>query len=327
MKEDKLINIITNACPTICFMLLVSVSCLFFVSGIDTSLMQVKGEHVFGATYMTMNNPYYQLLDDQIRTLIEAKGDRLISRDASMDSDKQLDQILELIDAGVEVLFLTPVEWDNLRPALEKADAAGVPVIVVDTPVKDRDLVSCSVLSDNYEAGVLCGKHLLSIRDSANILLLEHVTAESGKQRIRGFLDTIRGHEGFNVLGEGESDGQIENAMMVMEKLLKEHPEADTLMALNDPSAFGGMAAIRGAGLTDRFLVYGVDGTPEAKGMVKDGMMTATCAQFPLIVSERTVEQGYRFLREDISYGEEVIVPVELITRDNVDRFNINGWQ
>jgi hypothetical protein len=39
------------------------------------------------------------------------------------------------------------------------------------------------------------------------------------------------------------------------------------------------------------------------------------------------VEQGYRFLREDISYGEEVIVPVELITRDNVDRFNINGWQ
>jgi ribose transport system substrate-binding protein len=56
-------------------------------------------------------------------------------------------------------------------------------------------------------------------------------------------------------------------------------------------------------------------------------MMTATCAQFPLIVSERTVEQGYRFLREDISYGEEVIVPVELITRDNVDRFNINGWQ
>ena len=310
MKEDKLINIITNACPTICFMLLVSVSCLFFVSGIDTSLMQIKGEHVFGATYMTMNNPYYQLLDEQIRTLIEANGDRLISRDASMDSDKQLDQILELIDAGVEVLFLTPVEWDNLRPALEKADAAGVPVIVVDTPVKDRDLVSCSVLSDNYEAGVLCGKHLLSIRDSANILLLEH-----------------RGHEGFNVLGEGESDGQIENAMMVMEKLLKEHPEADTLMALNDPSAFGGMAAIRGAGLTDRFLVYGVDGTPEAKGMVKDGMMTATCAQFPLIVSERTVEQGYRFLREDISYGEEVIVPVELITRDNVDRFNINGWQ
>ena len=175
---------------------------------------------------------------------------------------------------------------------------------------------------------MLCARHLLSIRDSANILLLEHVTAESGKERIQGFLDTIRGHEGFNVLGEGESDGQIENAMLVMEKLLKEHPEAETLMALNDPSAFGGMAAIRGAGLTDRFLVYGVDGTPEAKGMVKDGMMTATCAQFPLIVSEKTVEQGYRFLKEGPgSRKEEVIVPVELITAENIDHFSINGWQ
>ena len=328
MKEEKLIRIIVTVCPSICFALMASVVCIFLASGIDISLMQVNEKHLFGATYMTMSNPYYQLLDEQIRILIEANGDQLISRDAGMHQDKQLEQVKELIDAGVEVLFLTPVEWDSVKPALELANAAGIPVIVVDTPVEDSELVSCSVLSDNYEAGVLCGRHLLSIRDSANILLLEHVTAESGKERIQGFLDTIRGHEGFNVLGEGESDGQIENAMMVMEKLLKEHPEADTLMALNDPSAFGGMAAIRGAGLTDRFLVYGVDGTPEAKGMVKDGMMTATCAQFPLIVSEKTGEQGYRFLKEGpVSRNEEVIVPVELITADNIDHFSINGWQ
>ena len=328
MKEEKLVKFFTMACPTICFALLVSTACLFFASGIDTSILQVNAKHRFGATYMTMNNSYYVLLDEQIRTLIEANGDQLISRDASMDQEKQLEQIEELINDGVEVIFLTPVDWEAVRPGLELANAAGVPVIVVDTPVKDEELVSCSVLSDNYRAGVLCGEHLLSIRDSANILLLEHYTAESGEERIRGFLDTLKGHEGFRVLGQGESDGQIENALPVMEELLEEYPEADTLMALNDPSAFGGMAAIRGAGLTDRFLVYGVDGTPEAKGMVKDGMMTATCAQYPSIVSERTVEQGYRFLEEGLgTYGEEVICPVELITAENVDQFSINGWQ
>ena len=303
MNEEKLIKILVTVCPTICFVLMFSVVCIFWMPGVDVSLMQVNEKHVFGASYMTMSNPYYQLLDEQIRILIEANGDQLISRDAGMHQDKQLEQVKELIDAGVEVLFLTPVEWDNVKPALELANAAGIPIIVVDTPVEDSELVSCSVLSDNYEAGVLCARHLLSIRDSANILLLEHVTAESGKERIQGYL-------------------------LVMEKLLKEHPEADTLMALNDPSAFGGMAAIRGAGLTDRFLVYGVDGTPEAKGMVKDGMMTATCAQFPLIVSEKTVEQGYRFLKEGPgSRKEEVIVPVELITAENIDHFSINGWQ
>ena len=114
----------------------------------------------------------------------------------------------------------------------------------------------------------------------------------------------------------------------MMEQLLKKYPEADTLMALNDPSAFGGMAAIRGAGLTDHFLVYGVDGTPEAKGMVKDGMMTATCAQFPLVISEKAVEQAYMALKDRNGFrGEEVIVPVELITEENVDQFGTDGWQ
>ena len=328
MKEDRLIRFIVFFCPAACLTLLFSVVLLFFFPGIDISLYQVKEKHRFGATYMTMNNPYYQLLDEQIRMLIEANGDELLSRDAGMNQDKQIEQIRELISEGVEVLFLTPVELDKIKPGLEYANASGVPVIVVDAPVKDSGLAACSVLSDNYQAGVLCGEHLLSVRESANILLLEHITAKSGAERIQGFLDTIQGHEGFRVLGSGESDGQIESAMPVMEQLLEDNPEADTLMALNDPSAFGGMAAIRGAGLTDRFLVYGVDGTPEAKGMVKDGMMTATCAQFPLIISEKSVEQAYLALKDkDGPRGQEVIVPVELITKDNVDQFGTDGWQ
>ena len=56
--------------------------------------------------------------------------------------------------------------------------------------------------------------------------------------------------------------------MPVMERLLQEYPEADVLMALNDPSAFGALAAIQGAGLSDRFLVYSVDGSHEGKAMV-----------------------------------------------------------
>lgn len=61
--------------------------------------------------------------------------------------------------------------------------------------------------------------------------------------------DALAGHEDFTILASGESDGQIENAMPVMEDLLRQALEADVLMALNDPSAFGGLAAIEGAGV------------------------------------------------------------------------------
>ncbi|MDE7171479.1 MAG: sugar ABC transporter substrate-binding protein [Oscillospiraceae bacterium] len=299
---------------------------LLFWSPADISASRTGNQRVFGATYMTMNNPYYQVLDAQMRADIEARGDVLLTRDAAMDQDRQNQEIKELIDAGVSAIFLTPVEWDTSKEGLEIAAAAGVPVIVVDAPVRDWSLAACSVLSDNYQAGVLCAQHLLAVRDSAKILLLEHITARSGAERIQGFIDTIAGHEGFEILGSGESDGQIENAMPVMEELLRQYPDADTLMALNDPSAFGGLAAIQGAGLSERFLVYSVDGSPEAKALISDQLLTATCAQFPYKIAGEAVAQAYLAVDGGCEQ-HEVIVPVELLTEDNVGRYGTDGWQ
>ena len=299
---------------------------LLFLSPSDLSARQTGNQRVFGATYMTMNNPYFQVLDTQIRGHLELHGDVLLTRDAAMDQERQNQEIQELVDAGVCAIFMTPVEWDTSKEGLQIAAAAGVPVIVVDAPVQATELVACSVLSDNYQAGVLCAQHLLSVRSSAKILLLEHITARSGADRIQGFKDTIAGHEGFEILGSGESDGQIENAMPVMEQLLRTFPDADVLMALNDPSAFGGLAAIQGADLSDRFLVYSVDGSPEGKAMVSSGFLTATCAQFPSRIAEEAVNQAYAAINGGCDCNE-VIVSVELLTEENVDQYGIDGWQ
>ena len=305
--------------------LLITVS-LLFLSPNDLTAGGTGTQRMFGATYMTMNNPYSQVLDAQIQALLEVRGDVLLTRDAAMDQQRQNQEIQELVDAGACAIFMTPVEWDTSKEGVQIAAAAGVPVIVVDAPIRDSELAACSVLSDNYQAGVLCARHLLSVRDSAKILLLEHPTARSGADRIQGFKDTIAGHEGFEILGSGESDGQIENAMPVMEQLLEQYPQADVLMALNDPSVFGGLAAIQGAGLLDRFLVYSVDGSPEGKAMVSSGFLTATCAQFPSRVAEEAVNQAYAAINGGCEQ-KEIIVPVELLTEENVNQYGIDGWQ
>ena len=305
--------------------LLITVYLLYW-SPTDLSARQTEDQRVFGATYMTMNNPYFQVLDTQIRAHVELRGDILLTRDGAMDQNRQNQEIQELVDAGVCAIFMTPVEWDTSKEGVQIAAAAGVPVIVVDAPIQDSELAACSVLSDNYQAGVLCAEHLMSVRDSAKILLLEHITARSAADRIRGFKDTIAGHEGFVILGSGESDGQIENAMPVMEQLLRQYPDADVLMALNDPSVFGGLAAIQGAGASDRFLAYSVDGSPEGKAMVSSGFLTATCAQFPSRIAEEAVKQAYAAINGGCEHNE-VIVPVELLTEENVGQYGIDGWQ
>ena len=63
---------------------------------------------IFGATYMTRNNPYFDVLHEAIEEVVEANGDILISRDPSQNQEKQNDQIQEMIDEGIEVLFLKP---------------------------------------------------------------------------------------------------------------------------------------------------------------------------------------------------------------------------
>lgn len=292
----------------------------------DHSAERIEGQRLIGATYMTMNNPFYQELDARLQAAVEANGDRLLARDAVMDQDRQNEEIADLLSLGVSALLINPVDWEGVSEGVRLAAEAGVPVIVIDAPVKDDSLVACTILSDNYQAGVQCAEHLLSVRDSANILLLEHVTARSGADRIQGFVDTLQGHDGFTIVGSGSSDGQIENAMPVMEQLLAEHPEADVVMALNDPSALGALAAIEGAGLRGQFLVYGVDGSPEGKVLVADGLMTATSAQMLGQMAETAVEQAYLAM-DGGTPKKEIVLPVTLLTRDNVAQYGTGGWQ
>ena len=47
----------------------------------------------FGATYMTLNNPFFVLLNNGIRDVVEANGDILIALDHALDLNKQINQI------------------------------------------------------------------------------------------------------------------------------------------------------------------------------------------------------------------------------------------
>lgn len=282
--------------------------------------------HRFGATYMTMNNPFYEIIDDEIRSVLEARGDVLITRDPALDVEKQMAQVREMIDRDVDGIFINPVDWKAIGPALADAKAAGIPIIVVDSDVFETGLAACTVVSDNYQAGVQCAEHLLSKRDKGNVLLLTHSVAKSGIDRIQGFKDTLAGHEGFHILAEEDCLGQLELAMPATEKLLQEYPQADVIMCLNDVSAMGAMAALKDAGLTGSMEVYGVDGSPDGKSMIEEGIMEATAAQFPRQIGREAAEAAYRIL-EGEQTEPAILIETVLITQENLAQYGSDGWQ
>ena len=100
----------------------------------------------------------------------------------------------------------------------------------------------------------------------------------------------------------------------------------DAVMSLNDPSALGAMAALQEHGMLQDTAVYGVDGAPEAKSMISEGAMTATAAQSPIRLGQITAQTVYAILNGE-DYEKEITVPVELVTKDNVNGYDMDGWQ
>jgi ribose transport system substrate-binding protein len=226
---------------------------------------QLKASYKFGATYMTLNNPFFVLLNKGIKDVVEANGDKLIALDPALDPDKQISQIEDLISQGVDAIFVTPVDWKDIRPALEAAEKAGIPIINVDAPVYDTELVASIIASDNYNAGVICANDMMRKLNKAKIVILEHPTAKSAIDRTQGFIDTIAGMDNYEIVARESSEGQLEQAMSVMQNIIQVNPEINVVMALNDPTAMGAIAALQAVKSEEKVLVYGIDGAPEAK--------------------------------------------------------------
>lgn len=285
-----------------------------------------KKTYTFGATYMTMNNPFFGALNDGIKAAVEPLGHKLITLDPALDLSKQIAQIEDLISQKVDAIFLNPVDWQGIKPALESAKAAGIPIINVDAPVYDEDLVSCIVASDNYSAGVLVAEDMMKKLDSAKIVVLEHPTAKSAQDRTLSFEDTVKDKSEYEIVAKQSSEGQLEQAMPVMENIIQAQPQIDVVMALNDPTALGALAALESAGRVDKTLIYGVDGSPDAKKMVKDGKLEGTAAQSPKNIGTKAADAALTILSGS-EVDHMIYVPVELITIDNVDDFGTDGWQ
>ena len=292
----------------------------------DFSSRQDESRRKIGAIYMTRSNPFYEIIDEEIRTAVENHGDVLLSRDPALSVERQTEEVKELINEGVSLIFLNPVDWQRMGPALEIAHAAHVPVITIDTNVQDSELVAATVESDNYAAGRSCAEHLLAHADHANILLLKHSEARSAVDRIQGFRDAIAGHDGFTIVGEAECQGQLELAMPAMQDLLERHPEATAIMALNDPSALGAMAALEAEGRAGTVRVYGVDGVPETKELIASGHQLVTAAQSPRSIGRDAAAAAYEILTGGTP-DRHIVLPTRLITSENIGEVDVNAWE
>lgn len=244
-----------------------------------------------GASISTLNNPFFVSVKEGIVDLADENGTKTVVVDAQNDSAKQSNDMDDLIQQGVDVILVNPVDSSAIQPAVESANAANIPVITIDRS-SDGGEVLTLVASDNVKGGEMAAQFILDkIGENGRVVELEGVPGASAtRERGKGFDEFADGK--LEVVEKQSAEFDRAKGLTVMENILQSTKDIQAVFAQNDEMALGALEALEAAGKTD-VIVVGFDGNEDGVKAVKDGRLNATIAQQPEEMGRIALQAAY----------------------------------
>jgi ribose transport system substrate-binding protein len=275
----------------------------------------------------TLNNPFFIDMQKGAEDAAKKLGVNLVVQAAEreVDVEKQMQIIENLIQAKVAALCVTPSGSREIVPAIEKANRASIPVVIVDTRVdpkamsESRGKIATFIGSDNYEGGKLAGEFLAKrLNGKGKVAVLEGIPGhETGDSRLKGFRDAIKATPGIEIVASQTANWERDQGFNVFQNIMQSHPEVQAVFACSDLMALGAVEAIAAAKKTGQIVVVGFDALNEAREAVKRGTMDATIAQSPAEMGALAVENAYHVLKGE-QVKPEFVVPIKLVTKETL---------
>jgi len=241
--------------------------------------------------------------------------------DANLDAAAQLDQVDTMIAQGADAIILVPVDSEAIVPGIEKANAEGIPVILLGIDATGGDFTF--VGSDSLVAGSLQGEWLAEVapENAQGLYLLGSAGLSHTTLRRQGFQEKFLDvRPDVTLLDEQNGEYTRDLGMSITEDWIQTFPEFDYICAANDQMILGALEALKGADRLEGVLLTGIDATDDAKAAVKAGEMGQTVLQNAPGQGEAAYDTLMSLLAgEDVP--QYVDVPYESITIDNVDDY------
>jgi ribose transport system substrate-binding protein len=262
-----------------------------------------------GLSISTLNNPFFVTLKEGAEAKAKELGVDLTTVDAQDDPAKQVSDIEDLIQQGVDLVLVNPADSSAVVSAIEAANDAGIPVITIDRSAEGGE-VAAHIASDNVAGGKMAGELIIEqLAGKGKVVELEGISGSSAaRERGQGFNDAIKEASGIEVVARQTANFDRAQGLSVMENIIQSTKDFQAVFAHNDEMALGALEAIEAAGLKD-VIVVGFDATDDAVKAVEEGKLFATIAQKPKKMGEIGVETAVKVLN-----GEKVdtFIPVEL---------------
>ncbi|XDA96844.1 substrate-binding domain-containing protein [Sulfitobacter sp. LCG007] len=231
-----------------------------------------------GVSWSNFQEERWKTDEAAIKSQLEAKGATYISADAQNSAAKQLTDVEALIAQGADALIILSVDKDAVGPAVDKADAEGIPVVGYDRLIEDPRAFYLTF--DNKGVGKIIAEEVVKVQPEGNFAIIKGDKGDPNAAfLLEGMMEVIGPDVDsgkIKIVGEAFTDGwKPDNAQKNMEQILTaNNNEVDAVLAENDGMAGGAIAALQAQGLD--VPVGGQDGDHAALNRVARGTQTVS---------------------------------------------------
>ncbi|MGQ2909288.1 MAG: D-xylose ABC transporter substrate-binding protein [Aliihoeflea sp.] len=235
---------------------------------------------VIGVSWSNFQEERWKTDEAAMKAAIEAAGNSYISADAQSSAAKQLTDVESLISQGANALIILAQDSSAIGPAVENAVAEGIPVVGYDRLIENPDAFYLTF--DNKEVGRLQAQAVMEAQPEGNYVFIKGSSSDpnadflfSGQMEV--LQEAIDAGTIKNV-GEAYTDGWLPaNAQRNMEQILTQNNnEVDAVVASNDGTAGGAIAALDAQGLAGSVPVSGQDADHAALNRIALGTQTVS---------------------------------------------------
>lgn len=290
---------------------------------VTVSAAEKKDKYVIGMSQCNLGEPWRVAMNDQIAMAAEKYPEfEVIYADAAQDNSKQIADIENFVQMGVDLIITSPNEATPLTNAVSAAYDAGIPVILLDRKI-DGDKYTQFIGADNVDMGRIAGEYVADtlLPDGGKVCEIKGLEGTSGGiDRDNGFREGIKKNDKIEIVAVNNADWLREKAITVAEEMLQTNDDINLFLALNDPMAEGAYIAAKNAGREGDILFVGFDGLPTPDGGIRsvmDGRLSMTQV-YPTGGAE-AIESAYQLLVEGKELDKTLTLTSEIVIPDNAE--------
>jgi ribose transport system substrate-binding protein len=210
--------------------------------------------------------------------------------------DKQVEMFQTALDKKPAAICLAAVDSKAFQPLLEKAKAAGIPVIGFDSGV-DSDIPVTTASTDNIAAAAMAADKMAElIGGEGEVAVIAHdQTSRTGIDRVKGFTDQITSkYPKITIVDTQYGAGDQLKSTDLAKAIIQAHPNLKGFFGANEGSIIGVLNAVKELGMEGKIAVIGYDSGQQQMDAIRSGAESGAITQNPIGIGYKCVEAAYK---------------------------------